>query len=473
MTFPPAGGILEHKGGFLMREFFHNMKLSFLLAAVLYIILGLILLIWPGVSATVFCYAFGGILLIYGVVTIVSFFLRDSRQGSFVFELFLGIVAAALGLLFLLRPVIVASVLPVILGLFIVVDGLVNLKRALELRVSCVIVCQAEVSKELLELDTDTCIISTPYDAYRAVHLVCHALPIERICKSHDLVSFHLDDYIDDVRDTVLESRFRAYPILDENEHVVGTLSRYHLLRPRRKQVILMDHNEKAQSVPGLEQANILEIVDHHRLADIETGNPIYVRNEPVGSTATIVADMYQEKGLMPTAKMAGLIAAAIVSDTVMFKSPTCTQRDIDIANRMSRIANVPLDELGRTVFSAACGEDKRAESILTADYKEFHIAGHNLAVSQVTCMDSDLLMNRKDEFLDAMLQKKTAGELDAVLLMITDVLREGSYLLYIGDEESIRQAFGITGEEKHAFFIPKLMSRKKQIIPALSALWG
>ena len=130
MTFPPAGGILEHKGGFLMREFFHNMKLSFLLAAVLYIVLGLILLIWPGVSATVFCYAFGGILLIYGVVTIVSFFLRDSRQGSFVFELFLGIVAAALGLLFLLRPVIVASVLPVILGLFIVVDGLVNLKRA-------------------------------------------------------------------------------------------------------------------------------------------------------------------------------------------------------------------------------------------------------------------------------------------------------------------------------------------------------
>ena len=347
------------------------------------------------------------------------------------------------------------------------------IKRALELRVSCVIVCQAEVSKELLELDTDTCIISTPYDAYRAVHLVCHALPIERICKSHDLVSFHLDDYIDDVRDTVLESRFRAYPILDENEHVVGTLSRYHLLRPRRKQVILMDHNEKAQSVPGLEQANILEIVDHHRLADIETGNPIYVRNEPVGSTATIVADMYQEKGLMPTANMAGLIAAAIVSDTVMFKSPTCTQRDIDIANRMSRIANVPLDELGRTVFSAACGEDKSAESILTADYKEFHIAGHNLAVSQVTCMDSDLLMNRKDEFLDAMLQKKTAGELDAVLLMITDVLREGSYLLYIGDEESIRQAFGITGEEKHAFFIPKLMSRKKQIIPALSALWG
>ena len=347
------------------------------------------------------------------------------------------------------------------------------IRRALETNVCCLILCQTEVDQELLADAKNTCIISSPYDASRVARLIYQAIPISRPCHTDDIVCFHLSDYIDDVREVVLKSRYRCYPVLDQNEKVVGTLSRYHLLRPRRKQVILMDHNEKAQSVPGLEQANILEIVDHHRLADIETGNPIYVRNEPVGSTATIVAGMYQEKGLMPTAKMAGLIAAAIVSDTVMFKSPTCTQRDIDIANRMSRIANVPLDELGRTVFSAACGEDKSAESILTADYKEFHIAGHNLAVSQVTCMDSDLLMNRKDEFLDAMLQKKTAGELDAVLLMITDVLREGSYLLYIGDEESIRQAFGITGEEKHAFFIPKLMSRKKQIIPALSALWG
>ena len=346
------------------------------------------------------------------------------------------------------------------------------IRRALELRVTCVIVCQAEVPEDLLQMDTDTCIISTPYDAYRAVHLICHALPIERVCKSHDLVSFHLDDYIDDVRNTVLESRFRAYPILDENERVVGTLSRFHLLRPRRKQVILMDHNEKAQSVPGLDQAEILEIVDHHRLADIETNNPIYVRNEPVGSSATIVADMYQEKGLMPTAKMAGLMAAAIVSDTVMFKSPTCTQRDIDIANRMSRIANVPLEELGQTIFSAACGEDKSAEAILKTDYKEFHIAGHNLAVSQVTCMDSDRLMKRREEFLDCMREIRSQQGLNTVVMMITDVLLEGSYLLYVGDEETIRQAFNITTEQNSAF-LPKIMSRKKQIIPALSALWG
>ena len=347
------------------------------------------------------------------------------------------------------------------------------IKRALELRVTCVIVCQAEVSRELLEMDTDTCIISTPYDAYRAVHLICHSLPIKRICKNHDLVSFHLDDYIDDVRNTVLESRFRAYPILDENERVVGTLSRFHLLRPRRKQVILMDHNERAQSVPGLEQADILEIVDHHRLADIETKNPIYVRNEPVGSSTTIVADMYQEKGLMPSVKMAGLMASAIVSDTVMFKSPTCTQRDIDIAKRMSRIANVSLEELGTTVFSAATGEEKSADDIIHTDYKEFHIGGHNLAVSQVTCLGAERLMSRKEEFLSTMESIRKKNGLDIALLMITDVLVEGSYLLYSGDAETIRQAFGITSDEENCAFLPKIMSRKKQVIPSLSALWG
>lgn len=346
------------------------------------------------------------------------------------------------------------------------------IRRALELEVNCVIVCQAEVSPEILKTKTGTCIISTPIDAYQAVRLICHALPISHICNSQGLVCFHLDDYIDDVQNAVLESRFRAYPILDENERVVGTLSRFHLLRPRRKRVVLMDHNEKAQSVTGLDQAEILEIVDHHRLADIETKNPVYVRNEPVGSTTTIVAGMYQEKGLMPTAKMAGLMAAAIISDTVMFKSPTCTQRDIDVANRMARIASLSLEELGKAIFSATCGDDKTVETMLHTDYKEFHIAGHNLAVSQITCMDSDRLMARKENFLAAMRAIHDQRELNTMVLMITDVLLEGTQLLFVGDEDTIRQAFGIKGEENYAF-LPKIMSRKKQVIPMLSALWG
>ena len=347
------------------------------------------------------------------------------------------------------------------------------IQRALELNVNCVIVCQAEVCQELLEKETETCIVSTPFDAYRAVRLICQALPISGICKSEDLVYFHLEDYIDDVQNKVLESRFRAYPILDENEHVVGMLSRFHLLRPRRKQVILMDHNERAQSVVGLEQADILEIVDHHRLADIETKNPIYVRNEPVGSTATIVAGMYQEKGLMPTETMAGLMAAAIVSDTVMFKSPTCTQRDIDVANRMARIANVSLEELGQAIFSATCSDDKTVEAMLGTDYKEFHIAGHNLAVSQITCMDSERLLKRRDEFLEAMRENRRKNKLDMVLLMITDVLLDGTQLLFVGDEDNICQAFHIRSKEGNCAFLPKILSRKKQVIPMLTSLWG
>ena len=347
------------------------------------------------------------------------------------------------------------------------------IRRALEIGVNCIIVCQAEVPQELLETKQDTCIISTPYDSYQAVRLIWHAMPIARVCKSKEMVYFHLDDYIDDVKNTVLESRFRAYPILDEEERVVGMLSRYHLLRPRRKQVVLMDHNEKSQSVEGLDQAEILEIVDHHRLADIQTKNPIRVRNEPVGSTTTIVACMYQEKGLMPSTKMAGLMAAAIVSDTVMFKSPTCTQLDIDVANRMARIANISLEELGTAIFAASCGDDKSVESMLRTDYKEFQIAGHNLAVSQVTCMDSDRLLQRKEEFLEAMRQTRVNNRLDSVVLMITDVLLDGTQLLFVGDEDSICQALNIENEGENCAFLPKVMSRKKQVIPMLSALWA
>ena len=181
------------------------------------------------------------------------------------------------------------------------------IRRALDIGVQCIILCQTDVDPAWLENAGKTCVISTPLDASRVARLVYQAIPISRPCNTEDLVSFHLDDYIDDVREVVLESRYRCYPVLDENEKVVGTLSRYHLLRPRRKRVVLVDHNEMAQAVPGLEQAEILEIIDHHRLADIQTTQPIRVRNEPVGSTTTIITNMYQEHGVMPSPNMAGL----------------------------------------------------------------------------------------------------------------------------------------------------------------------
>ena len=345
------------------------------------------------------------------------------------------------------------------------------IKRALEMNVNCLVLCQAELSEELRTLPTKTCMIATPYDAYRAARLIFQSVSIDSICRTEDLVCFHLDDRVDEVREKVLQFRDPCYPILDGEEKVVGVLTRYHLLRPRRKRVVLVDHNEIAQSVPGLEEADILEIIDHHRLADIQTHNPIYVRNEPVGSTNTIIASMFQDRGLMPSAKMAGMMAAAILSDTVMFKSPTCTERDKRTAERMARIANVSLEELGKEIFSASV-EGKSVQELLFSDYKEFHIAGYDFAVAQVTCVDSPNMLQRKAEFLTLMEQTRQEKGFAMVLLMLTDVLLEGTQLVYVGPDETIQQAFSVQPKD-NAVFLPHIMSRKKQVIPMLSALWG
>ena len=345
------------------------------------------------------------------------------------------------------------------------------IRRALEMNVNCLVRCQAELSEELRKLPTKTCIISTPYDAYRAARLLFQSAPTGRICRTKDLVCFHLEDRVDEVKEQVLKFREHCYPILDENEKVVGVLTRYHLLRPRRKRVVLVDHNEASQSVPGLEEAEILEIIDHHRLADIQTNNPIYVRNEPVGSTNTIIAAMFQDRGLMPSEKMAGMMAAAILSDTVMFKSPTCTIRDVKTAERMARIADISLEELGKAIFSAST-DGKTVEELLFTDYKDFHIAGHDLAVAQITCVDSASMLSRKEEFLKRMRKAAKEKKLDMIILMLTDVLLEGTQILYVGSDEIIQQAFNVTPRENSAF-LPRVMSRKKQVIPMLSALWG
>jgi len=345
-------------------------------------------------------------------------------------------------------------------------------RYALQENVNCIIVCQASVSDEMRQVSGSTCIISTPFDAYRAARMIYQAIPISRICKTEDLIVFHLSDYIDDVQEVVLQSRYRAYPILDENEKVVGTLSRFHLLRPRRKRVVLVDHNETAQSVPGLEQTDIMEIIDHHRLADIQTSSPIYFRNEPVGSTTTIIASMFQERGIMPSKKLAGLIASAIVSDTVMFKSPTCTSYDRRMAERMARIGELDLEELGMWMFSSSSSASKPADELFFTDFKEFHIAGHDLAISQITGLDSEALKARKDEFLPLMQKVAEERNYAITMFMLTDVLREGTELLFVGDEDDIKLAFNVEPKD-NCVYLSNIVSRKKQIIPMLSVLWG
>ncbi len=346
------------------------------------------------------------------------------------------------------------------------------LKKALEDGVRCVILCRAELPEELKAAAAGTLVISTPYDSLRAVRRVFQAIPVGRLTKGEEIEAFHLTDFIDDVKEVMTRSRYRSYPILDGDERVVGTLSRFHLIRPRRKKVVLVDHNELAQSVPGLDETEILEIIDHHRLADIQTQNPIYVRNEPVGSTCTIIAGMYQERGLMPSKKLAGLMAAAIVSDTVMFKSPTCTDRDRRMAERLANIAELSLPELGRFIFSASAPEDKPVGELLFTDFKEFHIAGHAFGISQITCMDSERHLKRKREFLELMAETKKKNGYSMMMLMLTDVLIEGSKILCLGGEDIFFQAFNVELQDNEAY-LPGVMSRKKQVVPMLSALWG
>lgn len=346
------------------------------------------------------------------------------------------------------------------------------IQAALNAHVACLIICQADIKHELIETAGHTVIISSPLEARQAARLIYQAVPVMRLCRTQDLVCFHMSDYIDDVKETLLASRYRCYPVLDENDKVVGTLSRYHLIRPRRKRVVLVDHNEASQSVPGLDQVDILEIIDHHRLADIQTKQPISVRNEPVGSTNTIITAMYQEHGVMPSPAMAGLMCAAILSDTVMFKSPTCTKKDKAMAERLARIANVSLKDLGKELFSVSGADVKSAEELFRSDYKQFHIAEKDIGVAQITCIDSARLLERKDEFLKTMADIKKKGDFDIIILMLTDVLLEGSHILYVGSDDIIQQAFNIQPKD-NMIFLSKVMSRKKQIIPMLAAVWG
>ena len=346
-------------------------------------------------------------------------------------------------------------------------------EQALEAGASCLIFCQSSLAEQYRNLSSDTCLIVTPFDAYHAARMIFQSVPIGRIACTENLVYFHLNDYLDDVRDVVVKSRYRSYPVLDENEKVVGTISRYHLIRPRKKKVVLMDHNEVGQSVSGLDQAEIVGIIDHHRLADVQTGNPVFMRNEPVGSTTSIVASMFQERGIMPSPQLAGLMAAAIISDTVMFKSPTCTPHDKTLAERLARHAGIDLGELGKAMFSRGASPDKPVEALLRADQKEFHLSSHSLSISQITTVDIEPFMARRQEFVEALEALRSEKHYDNAFLMITSVLREGTELFFAGDEETVKNAFGVDEVHDHHVFLPHVLSRKKQIVPALSQLWG
>ena len=329
-----------------------------------------------------------------------------------------------------------------------------------------------EVSESIIEkAKANNCsILSTPYDTYTTSKLITQSIPVGYVMAKNNIIKFREDDLVDDIKDIMLKTRFRSYPVVDATNHVVGSISRYHLISQTKKNLILVDHNEKTQSVDGIEDAVILEIIDHHRIADIQTGLPIYFRNEPVGSTSTIVASIFFENGIRPSKKTAGILVAAIISDTLMFRSPTSTNIDRLVLKRLTEIVDIDVEKFAENMFKAGTSlKGKTMEEIFHQDFKVFTLVDLKVGVSQVGTMDIEGFESMKEEMLVLMNKKASENHFNVLILMLTNILKDGSELLIAGENKDLVSKTFNTTIENDCVYLPGILSRKKQIIPPLT----
>ena len=344
---------------------------------------------------------------------------------------------------------------------------------AIQTGVQCVVVCMGtEVTDKVLELakEKNCRIITTPYDTFTASRLICQAMPVSYIMATDTIVSFNETDFVDDVKEEMTKKRFRYFPVLNADNEFVGFISRRRILEFNKKQVILVDHNEVSQAVEGLEECEIMEIIDHHRIGSVETVSPVYFRNQPVGCTGTIVAQMYREQGIEITKEMAGLMCSAILSDTLMFRSPTCTALDRLVAEKLASIAHIDIEQYARDMFDAGSNlREKSAKEIFYQDFKKFNDSNINFGVGQISSMNKEELSACKGKLLPYMEEVRTSYGLDMVFFMMTDIINESTELLMVGEmcKEVIENAFETTVEDSSAD-LPGVVSRKKQLIPAI-----
>ena len=314
-------------------------------------------------------------------------------------------------------------------------------------------------------------LISSPYDTFTAARLINQSMPIKYFMTKDNIVSFELEDKVDEVRDLTAKIRYRAFPIVDENHNYVGIFSRRNLLESRKKQLILVDHNEKSQAVNNVEDAEILEIIDHHRLGSLETISPVYFRNQPLGCTSTIIYQMYQEKGIEITEDIAGLLCAAIISDTLMFRSPTCTEVDMQAAEKLAEIANIDIAIFAQNMFEAACDfEEKTEEEILNQDFKISHSGNVTLGVSQISATSQTELDKVKDRVEKKLASMCGEKRVDMLFVMLTDILAEKTTLICFGDgaKSLLKEAFPYATSNSNDMVVEGMVSRKKQFIPAI-----
>lgn len=348
---------------------------------------------------------------------------------------------------------------------------------AMELGANCVILtCCSQAGRAVTEAaQKHRCILmATNADTFTAARLINQSIPIGYVMTTSDIVKFEIDDFVDEVKETMMSTRFRSYPVVDSNNQVRGFISRYHVISQNKKQVILVDHNEKSQTVPGIEEAEILEIIDHHRLGDIQTEGPIFFKNEPVGCTATIVANLYFDSGIRPSKTMAGLMCSAILSDTLKFKSPTCTYLDRVTAEKLAEIAGIDIDPYSMEMFKAGSTlKGKTPREILCEDFKELEFAKGRVGIGQVYSIDMESVAGIRDSILSFMSSFCRDGNYDLVLLLVTDIISQGSEMFFTGDlKETVGKAFDVQTKE-NSVYLPGVVSRKKQVIPKIAGALG
>ncbi len=344
---------------------------------------------------------------------------------------------------------------------------------AIEMNADCIIVCEgASVSMTIKKLaeEKNCVIISTPHDTYTVARLMNQSMPISYFMKRHGLTTFHMDDFTDQIKEVMAKKRYRDFPILGHDGSYVGMISRRNLLNSARKQVIMVDHNEKSQAVDGIENAEILEIIDHHRLRSVETISPVFFRNQPLGCTATIVYQMYQEAGIELDKQTATLLCCAIISDTLMYRSPTCTAVDKAAGEALAKIAGINVQKLAGDMFRAGSNlSSKETSEIFEQDFKTFVMNDITFGVGQVNSMNQEELVELKQRLYPYMEKQLKQSGLQMLFFMLTDIVQESTELLYVGSnaQELIRDAMGVE-PRGDSFILRGVVSRKKQLIPAI-----
>lgn len=380
---------------------------------------------------------------------------------------------------FIKGKVAVAASSPEMMESYIEKDDLVILGNryesqlcAIELDASCLVICQgAQVSKTIQKMaeERDIVVIVTPHDTFTVSRLINQSIPVKHFMQQDGLTLFNTTDYVENIKDIMAKKRARDFAVLDKNGEFYGFISSRRLMDADKRKVILVDHNEKTQAVDGIDEAEILEIIDHHRLGSLETGGPVYFRNQPVGCTATIIYDMYKENGVQPDKTNAGLLCAAIISDTLLFRSPTCTWLDRAAAEDLARIAEIDMEELAQNMFQAGSNmKGKTAEEICFQDFKDFTVSDTKFGVGQVNSMNADELSEIKERVLPHLEHVANSRRLDMVFFMLTNIVEESTELLCYGKgaREQVLETFDLPSDTKE-IYLPGVVSRKKQLIPA------